>query len=275
VRPTSFLSRFLVSAENRIHERGFHVALCGSGNDPAREARLLEELMGKNIDGLIVYSIGAEQNREVITRFVQHNGEVCILVNNYVPGLRTNVVLVDNRLGGYLVTEHLLLVGHRKIAYITENPEFTTNRDRMRGYRQALEEFGIAHVPEYVRSVARNELQPALLSLFSLQDPPTALFCSNDALAIRTMGMLGGMGKRIPDDVAVVGFDDREEAGQQEVPLTTVRQPAVELGYAAVDLLVDLVTGKQRGIRDIILEPELIVRRSCGSGRRKQANETR
>lgn len=265
LKPLSFLSRFLVAVEKRIHERDFHVALCGNRDNPEKEGKLLDEIMKKDIDGIIMYLIGIETNRKIITRMVKQNRQPCVIVNNYIPGLEANAVLVDNELGGYLATNHLLRVGHRRISYITDNPDFTTNRDRLAGYERAIQEFGLKISKELIMKEINGVFKDSIKTLLSLPNPPTAFFCSNDKLAIKTMGILYGLGKKVPDDVALIGFDDREEASQLEVPLTTIRQPAAEVGYAAADLLIDMILGKKEEIQKIVLEPELIIRCSCGS----------
>lgn len=174
---------------------------------------------------------------------------------------------LDNRKGARLAVDHLVKLGHKKIAYMGGELEYSTNaRDRYRGYQESLLKAGLKEDPERVRNglfwIEHGiEFMKHFLSLPADQRP-TAVFCATDMMAYGAMSVIKEAGLRIPEDISVVGFDDYERSSHTEPLLTTVRQPFYTIGKQAVQAIEEMVKRPSGGARHILVEPELIVRNS-------------
>lgn len=221
----------------------------------------------RRIDGLIIISLAPTD--EDVSYFAEA-GMPTVLVDTDHPAL--NRVVVDDVQGGQLATQHLINLGHLKIAYISDpldNPfNFTSSRDRFLGYRQALEGAGILFRPEYHRQGEHGHYQAKRLAgqLLDLDDPPTAIFAASDTQAMGVLEALRERGLRCPDDAALIGYDDIEIA--EYLDLTTVRQPLYESGLRSVELLLDAIGNPDRPRVAVQLPVSLILRRTS----RSQAN---
>lgn len=181
-------------------------------------------------------------------------------------------VSVHNVEGARLATRYLIGLGHRRIGVIRGLPGLQPGIDRNVGYQLALEEAGIPYDPELVAfgSADPSHGWQAAAQLMGLPDPPTAIFGYSDPVTIGAMEYLLAQGIRIPEQVAVVGFDDIPAAAMVQPPLTTVRQPKDELGRQAARTLLGMLNGGAPLAGGIYLAPELIIRESCGGARREQ-----
>jgi DNA-binding LacI/PurR family transcriptional regulator len=176
---------------------------------------------------------------------------------------RHDLVGIDNRRAGYVITEHLLRVGARRIAFVSLPHAAATVDARESGYREALYASGIA-----VERAMIQRLDPAdeeAVERFVQAARPDAIVCANDRTAGRLMHTLMRRGRHIPNDVRLAGIDDVEYAGLLPVPLTTLRQPTKQIGDAALGAMLDRVARPDLPPRDILLQCELIVRQSCGA----------
>ena len=185
-----------------------------------------------------------------------------------MPGSGIPFVDVDNVGAAKQAVEHLIGLGHRQIGMITNAPlAYTAARDRLAGYRQALEEAGLGYVEELVRTGDFREESGngAMNDLLDLAHPPTAVFVASDLVTFGAMMAIKQRGLTIPDDVALVGFDDVRLAHYVDPPLTTVRLPGYELGYRAAMLLTQLIVGEPVEEQQVLLQIELVVRQSCGA----------
>jgi LacI family transcriptional regulator len=169
-----------------------------------------------------------------------------------------------NWAGGRVATEHLLSLGHRRIAIITGTPALGCSRERLSGYRAALEMAGVAFDPALCREgdFQYESGYRETCALLELSDPPTAIFASNDMQAIGALNALRARGMSVPRDMSIVGFDDLEIAALINPPLTTVRQPLAQMGSFAATMLLQLIEREPLGSSRIELATELIVRES-------------
>ena len=181
---------------------------------------------------------------------------------------------MDAVAGGALAVRHLVDAGHRSIAYVSGPPGLNQVRDRRAGALNALAEAGLG--PDRLHELPTDQLDVAAgrdagARLLGLAERPTAVFCANDLLALGVLQAMFAAGVGVPDDLAIVGYDDIEFAAAAAVPLTSVRQPAVSMGALAAGLLLEETegagTGKPHEHRQVVLRPELVVRRSSLSGR--------
>jgi len=193
-----------------------------------------------------------------------------IVLLGRLPDVPIPFVDVDNVRAAHGAVSHLIRLGHTRIGMITNGPlHYTASADRLEGYRRALADHGLEYDDALVAFGAFREEsgQAAMDRLLALDDPPTAVFAASDAIALGALVSLRRHGLRVPDDVALVGFDDIPLAAYVNPPLTTVRLPARQLGEEAARLLVALVEGRPVETTQILLETTLIVRESCGSHR--------
>lgn len=174
-------------------------------------------------------------------------------------------------LGGYTATEYLISLGHRRIGIITGPLHLTTSRARLAGYREALEQAGIPVDPTLIRegSYLLGDGISQTNALLDLPDPPTALFAGNDAQAAGVYQALYKRNIRIPDAMSVIGFDDVSYTAQMSPPLTTIRQPLVEMGRVAANMLLRLIAGQPLDSNHVELSTSLIIRESCAAPRRE------
>jgi LacI family repressor for deo operon, udp, cdd, tsx, nupC, and nupG len=261
-----FVAEVVQGVETTAHDHGYTVVLSGSGSEPVREIAAVQMLSSKRVDGLIVTSsrIGA-----LYLDHVERLGVPVVLINNHneQSGHYTYTVTVDNHHGGLLAMEHLLARGHRRIAYVTGPEDHSSDMERMGAYRQALEAHGLPVEPGLI---LRGNGWPdggrhALEKLMALTPPPTAVFCYNDMTAIGLMRSARVRGIRVPEALAVVGFDDIPLAEYVDPPLTTIAQPKVEMGQLAMGMLLNLMQSDlpaSERLSDTVVQGQLIVRES-------------
>jgi DNA-binding LacI/PurR family transcriptional regulator len=264
-----FVAEVVQGIEATAHDHGYTVILSSSGAAPEREIAAVEMLRSKRVDAVIVTSsrIGA-----LYLEHLERIGVPIVLINNHneQSGRYTFTVSVDNRHGGYLATEHLIRLGHRRIAYVTARHDLSSDQQRMLGYRQALAAAGIQ--PDPVLVVPGNGRadggEQALEALTALDAPPSGVFCYNDMTAIGLITAARQAGLAVPRDLAVVGFDDLPFARYCYPPLTTVAQPTLEIGRLAMKMALSLIAigGSQQeeeeALSNVVVRGELVVRGS-------------
>lgn len=192
-------------------------------------------------------------------------GVPCVVVNNIIEDLDIDCIAVDNRAAAIEAVEYLINLGHKKIAHVTGDLNTQSARLRLEGYKAALKKNKIEIDPEYIfeTNYSRQKARAAAEKLIHLENRPTALFVASDGMALEIMGVISKEGLGVPKDISIVGFDDNPEGLYAPVSLTTVKQPLIELGQMAVDILKNLATGKPRKREKISLPCKLVIRDSC------------
>lgn len=247
--------------EDAARRAGYTVVLCNTDERPGRERAYLDLLRRRLVDGFVFATVGANLSH---VRQLRHDGIPVVLVARSVPGSDADAVVVDNEHGGYLAARHLIELGHRRIAHLGGPSRLQVSRDRLRGYRRAIEEAGLRFDPSLVAAGAfRIEAGGSMMTSL-LRRRPTAVFAANDLIAIGALSALRDAGRSVPADVAVVGFDDIPYAALAAPPLTTVAQPARLMGALASERLLARLRGEGGEAHTIVLEPELVVRASSG-----------
>ena len=241
-------------------QRDYHVVFAATENRLEHEAVDIQRMRRQKVAGLVVFPISNLARDEAIEALAGE-GISLVLVDRYFPGFPTDVVTVDNVGGGYKLTRHLIDLSHRRIGFVTSDDLTTTSvRDRFQGYRRALEEHHLTYEDRFYLRIPGD-----LTAFLRAPDRPTAVFAANDFIAIEVMQVANGLGLRVPEDLAVVGFDDIREASQLGVPLTTIRQSGRLVGQRACALLLEQVVDGRREPKHEVLPVQLIVRRSCGA----------
>lgn len=250
--------------EDAARQRGYAVLLCNTYEDLDRESTYLQLLRKRWVDGMIFATVGSNTRH---LRALRREGLPVVLVARDVDGIAIDAVLVDNFRGAFDATNHLIRLGHRSIAHIAGPASLRVAQERRRGYQRGLSDAGVR--PDEAL-IAEGDFtagggRAAIDMLLSRGQPFSGVVAANDLMAIGAMEALRAAGRRVPDEVAVVGFDDITFASLVSPALTTVAQPKYRMGQIAMERLLELMAGESPAGRRIVLEPRLIVRESCGA----------
>jgi LacI family transcriptional regulator len=258
-----FYSSVVRGIENELAANNYNVLLCITDSSVEKEREYLEGLIGKRIDGLIVSSAG---NTGDYFLSLESAGVPIVFLNRCPPSMNCDVIMTNNTRGAYSATEHLITHGYRKIGIITGPPSISTGKDRITGFRRALEDYGIAELESLVKE-GLFDYQSGYEKMKELMEQelkPEAVFISNNSMTLGGYKYLKEKGIRIPEEVAVIAFDDPEWAELVNPPLTSVRQQTYELGIQAAKLMTSSIKD-QKTKRDIVyMDTSLIIRQSCG-----------
>jgi LacI family transcriptional regulator len=265
-----YFSAILSGVADAAHEHRLQLLLSPTQHDHAREVSLLERLYGRSDGALIV--LPEESSAEL--ELALNDAYPFVVVDPLMPLDRLiPSVAAEHQAGAEQAMQHLLALGHRRIAAITGPPGWLATEARLSGYYAALAAAGIA--PEPTLQVTSDfEFAPgaaAAALLLDLPDPPTAILAFNDAIAVGALRAAYERGLHVPDDVSVVGFDDVKYASMVTPALTTVRQPLTEMGRTAVSLLLRLLEHERLETPHIELATRLVVRESTGPPSRTAA----
>jgi GntR family transcriptional regulator, arabinose operon transcriptional repressor len=254
----------------RAHE--FSLIYSPSEGDLELEKEQILRLQREKVCGLILMPVSSNNEAAVISQVLSPEIQI-VVIDRVVPGWVTNSVFVDNHGGALTVVRHLLAQGYRRIACISEAGYVSAVADRVRGYEEAMRMAGVlplaaitlewhhAHWDGNPPVFGEEQMQPVDQFVRSSGEP-VALFCVNDFLASGVMNYLLQRGYRIPQQVALAGFDDIPLAGYLPVPLTTVTQPRLEIGKEAANLMIDIIRHPGQELRKIVLSVSLVARGS-------------
>jgi DNA-binding LacI/PurR family transcriptional regulator len=254
-----YLAELIIGAAKAAEQESFNIILYTTVAD--QFDRLARICRGREVDGLLLLWV-----KQIVksAALMQSENVPFVIVARRVSEQKLPFVVADNYGGALALTRHLISLGHRRIAF-TPQPELReTNQDRFAGYRQALEEAGIPYedrlvIPIPVESQIRYQ---AIMQLFDMPAPPSAIFAFNDNVAIEALRFATNRGLRVPDDVAIAGFDGMYSSLITTPSLTTVRQPVQEIGQRAVELLVQNMSARTSTPQQVILPTELVLRQS-------------
>ncbi|HEY6787720.1 MAG TPA: LacI family DNA-binding transcriptional regulator [Trebonia sp.] len=260
-----FFTDLARGVEDEASKAGLAVILCNSDDQERKEKRYLDVLEEHRVQGVLITPVVGTGSR---LAGLQKRGTPVVLVDRRSPFRGQCSVAVDDVLGGDLAVSHLLAAGHERIAYVSGPPGIRQVADRREGALRAFANAGFP--PERLRvleagslNVAAGQKAGAEVAALPAADRPTAVFCANDLIA---MGFLQEMTRhriRVPEDVAIIGYDDIEFAAAAAVPLTSVRQPRQQLGRTAARMLIDeAAADESHQHQQVIFEPQLVVRRS-------------
>lgn len=262
-----FFASVARGVEDVAQEHGYTVVLCNSDENAEREAACLTALESRAVDGVLLASAGVADAH--LARLVRA-GYPIVLVDRDLPDLGAPAVLLDNEGAAYGAVRHLISGGHRRIAMLTGRASISTTVERVAGYGRALAEAGIAIDKSLLvsgSSTAEGGFQAANKVLDNRR-PPSAIFSGNNLMSIGALQAIAGRGLSVPDDVALVGFDDFPYPWSDAFRphLTTVAQPTYELGRRAAEVLVERLHGASSGEASrTILQGKLVVRESSGA----------
>lgn len=251
------------AVESAAHANGYKVILYNVSNSPERERESLEAVAEGLVDGLVIVN---SVDRERTLRFLAEEEILSVLIDCQ-SDFTVPTVMVDNVQAGYVATEHLIRLGHRRIAHISGSAPMIISQQRLEGYRRALADHGLTYERVVYLMKASWDWDfgsgyRAMRELLEGDPRPTAVFAASDQMAIGAYRAIVEAGLRIPQDISVVGFDDIEAAAYATPPLTTIRQPFTDMAASAVATLLRLMDGQRAEETLHILPFELVVRGS-------------
>jgi LacI family transcriptional regulator len=257
-----FFTEIARAVEDEAYAAGYHVFLCSTYEDPRREREVLDSLEEQLVDGLVLCSsrLPLDELQAVIDGF-----PAVVLVNRAVDGEEVGIVRVDSELGGRMATEFLLQAGHRAVGFLSGPVTSSEGRLRMRGYHQAMAAAGLRPQTGWEQACSSNVEAGLETACEVLPRHPelTALICFNDLVAVGALQACASLGRRVPDDLAIIGFDDIPMAALVTPALTTCRSAQLEIGIQAMNLLRKCIDGRARECERSVLRPELVVRASA------------
>ncbi|MCL7746244.1 LacI family DNA-binding transcriptional regulator [Halalkalibacter alkaliphilus] len=257
---SAFFSQVLRGIEHIAVNNDYQVILGDTENDIERENSYINLLLQKQVDGMVLLTARLDKSKleELASEFP------LVLACEYVDGLNVPTVSIDNVSSARKATEHLIQLGHTKIAHITGPISVILSRDRLKGYKQAMISNDLEIDPAYIQEGEVNfeSSYNQTLKLLSLSTPPTAIFVFNDEMAMGTIKAAKDSGLTVPDDLAVVGFDNIKMSTVFEPNLTTIDQPKYEIGKKAMELLLKLINGEPLKKKKFVMKDELIIRES-------------
>lgn len=264
-----------------LSKRGYNLFICVSENSATEDIAAFESLVNHSVDGLIVATRANREGDEYLRGTIE-SGVPVVVIGRDFRNVSADFVAADNLRGGFEATKHLINLGHERIGFIGANIEGAKSLKRLQGYLNALKRHKIA-VDEMLVAGRRDEISDvpgystekvgyeAMKRLLELKKRPTAIFARNDFTAIGAMSAVKEANLRIPEDVAIVGFDDIPMAIHTSPPLSTVRQPLREQGRLAAEMLLRRIeNGGQIERQEKILKCELIIRGSSISTKKAE-----
>lgn len=254
-----FFAELARSIEDKGHEKGFNVVMCNTDNDSEKEEQYLQWLKQKSVDGVII-ATGVQ--RELTFKELLEQKIPFALIARDLPSLAVDTVLLDDYLGGYQATSHLIECGYKEIISISGDPKTFSEHERLRGYHQALIDAGLEYKEELIlkcngtvegaNSTIQNYLKEGMT--------PKGVFAFNDLIAIGVINGAREKDLQIPNELSVVGFDNTILATVTNPPLTTIAQPIFDMGSQVINLLVETIEGEKKSKKRVVLTPELVVR---------------
>jgi LacI family transcriptional regulator len=268
-----FFSELLKGVEETVRSQEYSLIVCNTSETLELEDHYLRLLLSQKVDGIIAMAT-SQQWTSVSEAQVRHMP--IVFVDREFPGLEgQRFVGVDNARGAYLAVEHLIGLGHRKIGTLAGAQGLSTMSDRLRGFRQAMGDHGLEVPDAWVvpSELSADAGHAAANRILAGPERPTALFIANNYLTLGALLALRENGLQCPDDVSIVGFDDHPWAAVTHPPLTVVRQPAMQIGATAGQMILDSIRANDSEPRRVVLECELVIRRSCRALRDPSAED--
>ncbi len=259
----TFYASIIQGINDRCFGQGYSMMLCSTNENADKELEYINLMRKKQVEGLLLYPL--QQDFRYLDT-LSNIGLPFVLMNRHAETLDSHYVTNDNVAGTYAATRYLIQQGHHKIMYICAKPEASSGKERIAGCQKAVEEAGLSSDALIIRyceetidgcyRLVQGEIEKELEA--------TAVFVWDDRMALGAMKAIYETGLRIPEDIAVVGYDDIETAEYFIPPLTTVRQPTFQIGEIAADILLEHLTSDiYEDTQHVVLKPELVIRESA------------
>ncbi|GGH82449.1 DNA-binding LacI/PurR family transcriptional regulator [Pullulanibacillus pueri] len=257
-----YWSSVLEGVEDTCHKLGYSLMICNSDEDPNKEKHYIEEFQRRQVDGIVINP--TVRNMEMYEELVKSKYPF-VVVNRKIPNLVVKNVVVDNNQGAFLAVNHLMDEGRKRIAVTAfNNPHVSTWKERVEGYKEVLLSRGYAKKDFRILLIDPvSDVKEVTMAFLRKNPDVDALFSTNNMISLQSMEAIRELHLKIPEDIALVSYDETAWAKHLEPPLTTIKQPGYDMGVKATQMLVDSIAGNNdEESETIILEPELIVRNS-------------
>jgi DNA-binding LacI/PurR family transcriptional regulator len=265
----SFFPEVIRGIEEIAYRAGYYLILMHSGEDAERERDALRTLESKRVDGILISTVQTVDDFSLYRKVIE-SGMPLVFYDRVARGIGASCVTVDDKESEYQITEHLIGHGYKQIAHLCGPPKVSIGRSRLEGFKKALSDNGLTVDPDLIVVTGFHETGGYEAMRRLLNRPkskqPRAVVAVNDPAAFGAISAISDAGLRIPEDVAIVGFTDDIRASFMSPPLTTVRQPAYEIGKRAMTELINQIGQKSTRHQIITIKTEQVLRRSCGCG---------
>lgn len=250
--------------EDVAQDHDYALILINSDEDPERQRVAVDTLTTEEVDGAIVPPVSVDDPE---VRRLAESDIAVVCVDRHLETLRVDTILSDNRQGAYEAVAHLIEQGHERIGFIGGIPRISTITERREGYEAALRDHDLPVDPSLIREgeTRRERGFHFTNELLDLDPRPTALFTGNNMTTLGALSALHVRGVQVPEEMALVGYDDVPWALALNPPPTVVDQPGYEMGRRAAEILIQRLANPERSPTVVTLQPELIVRQSCGA----------
>lgn len=264
----SFFSQTINGIESIAYDMGYNVIIAQSHESYEREVLNVQYLASRSIDGLLV-SVSSETKDLEHLRNLHDRGFPIVFFDRVVDEMETHKVIVDNFKGAYDATIHLVQCGYRHIAALAGSEYLSITKERLGGYRKALEDSGLTYNENYVQhclhgGMLYDEVEHSLTALLQQPQKPDAILASADKLTTNCLRYFKKQKIRVPDDIALIGFSNLDLTDLLSPSLSVVRQPAFEMGQLSTELLIQQIESKRpvKEFEQRILPPQLFIRES-------------
>lgn len=251
--------------EDAAYAQEMNVLLCNTDEDVEKEKIYLRIMRAEHAAGLIISAAHIQRNIDVFHE-IRRAGIAIVLLDRHVEGFDCDAVIVDNLQSTENAINHLLDLGHQRIAMVSGGMHLSSARDRLRGFEKALNDRGITPRKEMIRigNFKRESGYQLTNELLQLPNPPDAIFAANNLMLLGVISALQDAGVNIPEEVAIIGFDDAPWASELTPPITVVSQPTYQLGKEAFRLLYRRIQQPTSPVVISQLSAQLVIRESCG-----------
>ncbi len=259
-----FFSAFISGVEDVAFEAGYNVIISQSKDLLEKEKKIVHSLFSNRVDGLIT-SLSMQTNEFDHFQLFTNKNIPLVFFDRVAPDLKANKIVIDDFSCGFKATQHLIDQGYKRIAHLAGPTVLNTYHDRMEGYKEALRKNNLAVEDQLIicNRLTRMDGQQAIQQLLALKNPPDAVFCGNDTSALSMIVYLKSQGIRIPEDFGIVGFSNEPFSEVVTPSISTLKQPAQEMGAKAAQMLIHEIENKTtQDYQTITLPSELVVRES-------------
>jgi LacI family transcriptional regulator len=258
-----FFSSVISGVEEVAFKAGYTVVISQSNDLANKEIAIVQSMFANRVDGLIISIAMQSTNFEHLKMFRKKNIPL-VFFDRMVPEIETHKIVVDDFMGGFRVTQHLINQGYQRIGHMAGPLNLMTYSDRKKGYIEALTK---NNIPYDEKLVVTNRLTyddgiDAVKQLMSLSTPPDAIFCGNDTTALSSIIYLREKGIRVPEEIGIVGFSNEPFSKVVSPSITTIAQPGFEMGQKAAELILNQIENKEKTFRTLVMPTELIIRES-------------
>jgi DNA-binding LacI/PurR family transcriptional regulator len=265
----SFFPEVIRGIEDAVYAAGYHLVLTNSAEDYNREQDAIKTLQSKRVDGMLISTAQTVTDHSIYEETIQH-GTPIVFFDRIVRNIGASCISIDDESCCIMITDHLIRHGYKSIAHLSGPASVSIGKERLAGFRKALDLHGLEFKPELIVQSGFHEKggYMAMEKLLQLppEERPRAVVAVNDPAAFGAMKTIQERKLRIPEDIAIVGMTDDVRAELASTPLTTIRQPAYEIGKTAAATLISEIEGRSKPGQIIIVETELAIRKSCGCG---------